>query len=655
MHDVIGQDDILSEHIRLCILCLRLEEEPALRAQAQALERTLAVQAKGTSTTLLMLRAALDLEGLAWFCFTLALACELDSSVRAGVRAALGQCLPTLELAGLLYGRLHGELDMTRLLALADTESSPLRYLLRFPREDSGLVRVMLPLAVRQSVLRFVLEGEIGSDSGYRLLSPCADKVLPLHTAQAADMCAALDAENACMFFLTGVPGSGKRTLVRRVSGQRGCLLLALEWYESLDEAQRREVPYTWALDAALSGALVCVTGYLPQREALLHGLLCALPLQVPFVLCSDLPDCPPPLAHGWDILSRHIGILEPADNALVMQALGERYDWEGDSLPGARMTVGQLRRAWLSADVCARAQGAGKIERSTLLHALQECAAPGSRGGATRERLCDLVVAPETLERLETVRILAQNRSLADARQRAEGILPYGCGVTALFYGPSGTGKTMAARALASELGLALRRIDLSQVLDKYIGETEKHLSEIFREAAQQNVLLFFDEADALFGKRTEISSSHDRYANVKTAYLLQEIELYDGLVLMATNLSQNIDQAFVRRISVMVRFSMPDMQLRRQLWQRVLPPQLLGQDVDLEGLSEELELSPAALSAAAGLALALAAGGRVTVPLLARALAIELDKEGGALSESSLCALLGQSSTWEAERLVK
>ena len=139
---------------------------------------------------------------------------------------------------------------------------------------------------------------------------------------------------------------------------------------------------------------------------------------------------------------------------------------------------------------------------------------------------------------------------------------------------GESGTGKTMAAEVLARELGLDLYAIDLATVVDKYIGETEKNLDRIFAEADSVNAVLFFDEADALFGKRSEVKDAHDRYANVETAYLLQRMETFDGIAILATNLRANIDEAFARRLDAIVDFPMPDDEHRRQLWEHCLRP---------------------------------------------------------------------------------
>ena len=150
---------------------------------------------------------------------------------------------------------------------------------------------------------------------------------------------------------------------------------------------------------------------------------------------------------------------------------------------------------------------------------------------------------------------------------------LAYGKGLSMLFSGPPGTGKTMSAQVVAKDLQLELYKIDLSQVISKYIGETEKNLHEIFREAKLSGSILFFDESDALFGKRSEVKEANDKYANVETAYLLQKMEEYDGITILATNLLQNIDDAFLRRINFVIRFPFPDFDYRQLLWRSVFP----------------------------------------------------------------------------------
>jgi SpoVK/Ycf46/Vps4 family AAA+-type ATPase len=151
-----------------------------------------------------------------------------------------------------------------------------------------------------------------------------------------------------------------------------------------------------------------------------------------------------------------------------------------------------------------------------------------------------------------------------------------------------------MAAEVIANDLGVDLYTIDLATVVDKYIGETEKNLDRIFGEAERVNGVLFFDEADALFGKRSEVKDAHDRYANVETAFLLQRMEAFDGVAILATNLRSNLDEAFARRLTAVIDFPMPNVEQRRQLWERTLRPGVpRSDDVDLEFLAETFDLS--------------------------------------------------------------
>jgi SpoVK/Ycf46/Vps4 family AAA+-type ATPase len=171
---------------------------------------------------------------------------------------------------------------------------------------------------------------------------------------------------------------------------------------------------------------------------------------------------------------------------------------------------------------------------------------------------------------------------------------LAMGKGLNALFAGPSGTGKTMAADIMAGELGLDLYKIDLSSVVSKYIGETEKNLARIFQEAETSNAILFFDEADALFGKRSEVRDSHDRYANIEISYLLQRMEEYDGMVILASNLHKNMDDAFVRRMHFTIEFPFPNEKNRRRIWEKIWPAETPRSSMlDLDFMARRFEMA--------------------------------------------------------------
>jgi AAA+ superfamily predicted ATPase len=226
------------------------------------------------------------------------------------------------------------------------------------------------------------------------------------------------------------------------------------------------------------------------------------------------------------------------------------------------------------------------------------------AQNGAGLERLArriapkvewdDLVLTPQGVVQLREIvaRIRHREKVLGDwgMGQRSS----KGQGVKVLFAGDSGTGKTISAEVIAHTLGLDLYVIDLATVVDKYIGETEKHLDRIFSEADQVNGVLLFDEADALFGKRSDVKDAHDRYANVEVAYLLQRMESFDGLAILTTNLRSNLDDAFLRRLDAIVDFPMPEDDDRRRLWVQHLAPGVpRADDVDLDFLARAFRIS--------------------------------------------------------------
>ena len=205
-----------------------------------------------------------------------------------------------------------------------------------------------------------------------------------------------------------------------------------------------------------------------------------------------------------------------------------------------------------------------------------------------------DLVLPEESKRQLREICDCFQNRSLVYGDWGFETSHSSDKGLTALFVGPSGTGKTMAAEVVARELDMDLFRVDLSTTLSKYIGETERNLGRVFQAAAQSNAILLFDEADALFAKRTEVRDSHDRYANIEVSYLLQKVEEYQGMAILTSNLRNNVDDAFLRRLSFAVEFPFPDEELRLRIWQRVFPPAApLDSDVDLSFAARQFRIS--------------------------------------------------------------
>lgn len=205
-----------------------------------------------------------------------------------------------------------------------------------------------------------------------------------------------------------------------------------------------------------------------------------------------------------------------------------------------------------------------------------------------------DIVLPKARLAQLDEICQQVKHRYTVFGKWGFDKKLSHGKGLSVLFYGPPGTGKTMAAGVIANALELDLYKIDLSGVVSKYIGETEKNLGKIFHEAETSNAILFFDEADALFGKRTEVSDAHDRYANIETSYLLQKMEEYEGVVILATNIRRNMDDAFIRRIRSIVEFPFPDQESRIRIWKTHFPSKApLADDIDYKFLSKEFQIS--------------------------------------------------------------
>ncbi|MGH2390994.1 MAG: ATP-binding protein, partial [Chloroflexota bacterium] len=253
-----------------------------------------------------------------------------------------------------------------------------------------------------------------------------------------------------------------------------------------------------------------------------------------------------------------------------------------------------------------------------------------------------DIVLPPDRLTVLRHLcsRVRYRSRVQHDWGM-GRGVMP---GVTALFAGQPGTGKSMAAEVIANDLGLDVCKIDLAQVISKYIGETEKNLGKIFDESERCGVVLVFDEADALFGKRSDVKDSHDRYANVETSYLLQRMERYRGLAVLTTNMRANLDEAFIRRIGVSIDFPLPEAADRLRLWKRALGQAPCEPDLALAEVAERLELAGGSIVSAALAAAYLAAEEHCAVSseLLIRAVRWEQQKAGRLMASDALDVLL-------------
>ncbi|WP_405527455.1 AAA family ATPase [Streptomyces canus] len=320
------------------------------------------------------------------------------------------------------------------------------------------------------------------------------------------------------------------------------------------------------------------------------------------------------------------------------------------------RLTGGQIQDAAATARnlAHARAPGAPRMTQDDLYAA---CRLQSNRKlGELAQRITphytwdDIVLPADRMEQLREIADQVRYRALVYETWGFERKLANGRGLAVLFSGASGTGKTMAADVLAHELGLDLYKIDLSTVVSKYIGETEKNLSRIFAEAATSNAVLFFDEADALFGKRSQVRDAHDRYANLETSYLLQRMEQHEGVVVLATNLRKNLDDAFIRRLHVTIDFPVPGVEERRRIWEQVWPKEApLDGSVDPDLLARQIDLPGGNIRniALAGAFLAAADGGVVTMGHLLRATRREYQKMGKILTAGEFGSGTGKDAS--------
>jgi hypothetical protein len=374
------------------------------------------------------------------------------------------------------------------------------------------------------------------------------------------------------------------------------------------------------------------------QRAALL-ALLADLPTPSFLAGTDPWPLADPPSGLVF------LGVEIPPPDAAARErlwrgALGQAAPDALQEIAGAfRLSAGQIRDAAVRARGLARWRDPvdGALTPVDLYAASRMQASPRLAGLARKIRphfsWDDLVLPADRKRQLRELCDQVRHRPVVHEQWGFERRLALGKGLTALFAGQSGTGKTMAAEVIAAELGLDLYKIDLATVVSKYIGETEKNLARVFAEAESSGTVLFFDEADALFGKRSEVKDAHDRYANLEVAYLLQRMEEYEGISILATNLRQSIDDAFVRRLQFIVEFPLPGAAERRQIWEQCWPADTpRDESLDLGLLAERCEVAGGHIRnvALAAAFLAAANGGAVTMGHIAHALRREYQKLG-------------------------
>lgn len=549
-----------------------------------------------------------------------ALALEMDGALRGRFRRRYGLSLPTVE-----YGlQLIAPICPSTCETLAELAGSgPLCTLLLTAAENSGYP-MERPLILCRTALAYLTGFQAADIPGCTLLLEQGQGWLPLYLQALAQVEAWHCRVGASPLYLCGPVGSGRRSLLRRACGP--VVVGELEALTTFSRLEQDQALREMGVLARLLDAPMCA---LPDREGERQKALERMCRKqgVPLAVLVE-EDSRLEVAGEVVRLPRQLTAVERGAvwRTFVPQATP-------DSEPDGAMTVGAVIETAERAEWLAQAAGRDRVAWEDTQQALLQRS--GTLGfGVRREQdatLEDMVLPEAVLTQLERLCQTARYSgrlvqwSLPQSRE----------GVTAVFHGPSGTGKTMAASAIANTLGLPLLRADLSQIMDKYVGETEKHLGRLFRCARETRCVLLFDEADALFGKRSDLSSGHDKYANLSTSYLLQEMEEYEGVALLSTNLLSHFDDAFLRRLQYIVRFSLPDGELREKLWRRVLPADRRGEAFPFAVLAQA-ELSPARICAVARSAAvaAMAAGQeKINTAEVITALRLELEKDGKAL----------------------
>lgn len=597
------------------------------------------------------LSAACGLSGLEEGIVRLCLAAETRPGIERLIAYAqddVSRRRPRVELALRLLAD-----DPLAALGAFDEQMPLRRHRLVELLDDPGQPATPLPsktLVLDDRVLRFLLGGD-GIDAAIAAWTRLHPAPGPLHAATPeVDLVARHPATvlTPPVVALWGPdPGRIRDTALYIASASSlGCLVefdatRAREGTAGADDALARA-----GREAALQHGALLVTGVDALEAAARDQLIAAAERSAaPLTLLASEAEAafPGPLLHvpGLDYESRlelwneSLSDMESDAGADEIAALAGKFRLGKDAITAAVRTA--------HGRAVARDPGRPSIGRQDLYAGARAQSAPilGTLASKIAPHYVwdDIVLEDDPLEQLREFCGMIEHRHLVYDTWGFDRKLAMGKGVIALFAGQSGTGKTMAADVIAGQLGLELYKIDLSGVVSKYIGETEKNIGAIFRDAESSNAILFFDEADALFGKRSEVRDAHDRYANIETAYLLQRMEEYSGAVILSTNLKMNLDEAFLRRMHFVIDFPMPEEPYRLRIWKSTIPPELpLDPGIDLGFLARQFKISGGNIRNIVLAAAFLAAedGGPMGMRHLIRATRREFQKLGRMVTEA-------------------
>lgn len=506
--------------------------------------------------------------------------------------------------------------------------SSPLsRYLLvkphRYPGDDVPLISRTLKLHDR--VVNFMLgvnsiDARISNFA--QLINPGETEGIPefhgnmeIQLEKLADMYLKTRGQEESgnfVFYFYGPEGAGKLTCCTTLGSRLNTPLVVIDVQKLLASSEdAEELMLTAGLEAILRQAIICLKHFDSYKENIVfktgsRRLIDELHMFTRLILItaeSQYERCR--TGNQSVFIDIELGIPGAVERKKYWEAISKEYrisqgvDFEHVS-QSYDFTPGQIRMALEQArDNVLRKGASNDAICSTDIHTacrklLQHNLDKLAQKVRPKCSWMDIVLPDEQISQLREICSQVKHRHKVLGTWGFDKKLSRGKGLCSMFSGSSGTGKTMAAEVIANELGMNLYKIDLSQIVSKYIGETEKNLKSIFFEAQKSRDIIFFDEADSIFGKRSEVKDAHDRYANIEVSFLLQQIEEYEGITILATNFSKNVDDAFLRRLQFVVDFPYPDEEHRRRIWQVTLPAELpLDSDLDFYATARDIKLA--------------------------------------------------------------
>ncbi|KUO71256.1 MAG: hypothetical protein APF81_03610 [Desulfosporosinus sp. BRH_c37] len=555
-------------------------------------------------------------------CLLLAFAVQMDKKyekIFAFLQDDITKKIPTAETAIKLFA-IPGE--MTADYFNYFTQSSILRKFLLNPDDKSDLL-INIPISLRERIVDYLIGNDSRLENGFIKLFDQTDELHELVVDDFTAHClvsilsSSLNTHKknggTVLIFITGKRGSGRKFQVKQAVSRINGRCLFVNTKALLETSGSMEVKIQEIIcEAVLSDACLCFADFNSLLEESNQGEL----YEFSTSMASNAVYLPESVfatsEKGWKDMNLpdsfikvdiQIDPLDESSRLKLWEAFTRERKLEADVdlaelAAKFRFTPGQIRSAVIQATRLCEVNGSLAIDTVTLHKCCYSQVVIRLDTLASQVRPAytwnDLVLPATQIALLQEACTHVKFRHTVYQQWGFDKIVSYGKGLAMLFSGPPGTGKTMAAQVVANQLHMEMYKIQLSQVVSKYIGETEKNLRHIFEEAKNANCILFFDETDALFGKRSEVKDSHDRHANIETAYLLQQIEEYDGVIIMASNLLQNIDNAFMRRINFIISFPFPDAPTRKLLWEKMLGAGApVAKDVNLDFMSEQFKIA--------------------------------------------------------------